>query len=98
MKRRGITGRDGVGTLKPKRLGSMVTPCWMEKVWSWARHVFIKMVLKIIGSILIMILVSSTCVTVHISHGPSMADDGPSSGLFTIAALSKNLQKISIEA
>lgn len=65
---------------------SIVVLCCIEKVCSWAKHVFMKTVLSIIGSIRIRILVSSTCVTVHKLHAPGE--------LVGIAARSKNLEKL----
>lgn len=50
---------------------------------------FMNMVLHIIGSILIKIFVSSTCVTVHRFHGPELMDVAAS--VLIIAARSKNL-------
>lgn len=64
--------------------------CWIENVWSWARHVFMKMVLRIIGSILRRIFVSSTWVTVQRLQDPS--DVWEADGCLTIAARSRNLR------
>lgn len=88
MKRRGTTGREGAGTRKPSRLVSMVTPCWTEKVWSWAKHVFMKTVLRIMGSMRRRILVSSTWVTLQMCHGPKVYVPW---AVDVIAARSKNL-------
>ena len=69
MKRRGITGMDGAGTLKEPSLRFMTFPCWTENVCSCAKQVFIIMVLANMGNILVTIFTSSTCVTVQIFHG-----------------------------
>lgn len=53
-----------------------------------------KIVLIIIGNIRTRIFVSSTCVTVHVLHGPLLSESGESVVLI-IAARSKNLQHLS---
>lgn len=85
MKTRGITGIEGGGIFHEPNWGSMKYPWSTEKVCSCAKHVFIMMVLAMIGSIRISILTSSTCVTVQI-----LPDLGIVSSLRT-AALSRNL-------
>lgn len=96
MKIKGMTGREGPGILNPNKLGSIVMLCWMEKVRSCAKHVFMKTVLSIIGSMRIRIFVSSTCVTVHSLQGPGVIDgDAPEKLLvLRIAAWSKNLRNL----
>lgn len=42
-----------------------------KNVCSWAKNVFVTMMISMIRSILITILSSSTCVTMHILHGAS---------------------------
>lgn len=63
----------------------MMEPCCTEKVWSWARQVFIMMVLARMGIILVRTFTSSTWVAVHTFHGSGSAPLGKT------AALSRNL-------
>lgn len=91
---RGMTGSDGPGTRKPRSRVSIVTLCWTEKVWSCAKHVFMKTVLRMMGSIRRRILVSSTCVTLHKFHGPGKFNWDELYVLVKIAARSKNLLKV----
>lgn len=80
-------GTDGAGILMEPIWRSMTeAPCWTEKVWSWAMHVFMRIVLANIGSILVKTFTSSTCVTVHTSHGFGSEFWG------TMAALSRSLR------
>ncbi|KAM2406108.1 hypothetical protein ACFXTH_033247 [Malus domestica] len=85
MKRRGMTGIDGAGTLMEPKWRSMMLPCWTENVWSCAKQVFIMMVLKRIGNILVRTFTSSTCVTVQAFHGSGLEP------LPSMAALSRQL-------
>lgn len=89
MKARGITGIEAGGTRNEPRNRFMTCPCWTEKVWSWARQVFIRMVLAIIGSILVRTFTSSTWVTVQRVHGVAWVGS-----LQGTAALSSQLQSL----
>ena len=93
MNMRGMTGIEGPGILKLMKVLSMVVLCWTEKVWSCAKHVFMKTVLSMMGSMRKRILVSSTSVTVQSLHWSDSAPvvDSPSSDLLITAARSKNL-------
>lgn len=53
---------------------------------------FMHTVLRIMGTIRRRILVSSTCVTVHIRHELGMVEYGVPSGFVVMAARSKNLE------
>lgn len=75
MNARGITGIEGPGISKLPIFLSIVVLCWMENVWSWAKQVFMKTVLSMIGNIRITIFVSSTCVTVHKLQDPEVVVD-----------------------
>lgn len=87
MKTNGITGMEGAGNWRWPRLLSMiwVFPCSTENVWSCAKQVFMMMVLMKMGSILVMIFTSSTCVTLQTFHGCGSTSFG------RIEALSRHL-------
>lgn len=87
----GMMGREAGGMEKELAMRvSMVRPCWMEKVWSWARHRVMMMVQQKIGIIPRMIFAFSTWVTLQsLQAFGEDSDDVPFSSL--IAALSRNL-------
>lgn len=85
MNTKGITGIEATGTWKLPSLVFMMVPCWTEKVCNWAWHVFMRVVLRRIGIILVRIFTSSTCVTVQTFHFLGIMPLGRT------AALSKNL-------
>ena len=68
MNTSGITGIEAAGMLKVPMNVFIKVPCWIEKVCSCAKHVFMSIVLRRIGIILVRIFTSSTCVTVHTLH------------------------------
>lgn len=88
MNTRGITGIEADGTSKSPMRVSMRVPCWIERVCNWAKHVFMRIVLRRIGIILVKTFTSSTCVTVQTFHFPA-----PFVPLGRTAALSSNLLK-----
>ncbi|WVZ10696.1 hypothetical protein V8G54_015226 [Vigna mungo] len=68
MNTKGIMGMEAAGMLSLPMYVFIRVPCWMEKVCNWAKHVFMMMVLRRIGIILVRIFTSSTCVTVQTFH------------------------------
>ena len=85
MKTKGITGIEADGNFRDPMRVFMEYPWRTEYVCNCAEHVFIVTVLRSIGSILMRILNSSTCVTVHTFQGSGVS---PS---WTVAALFRNL-------
>ena len=66
----GRMGSEAGGILnKVPTFVSMVRPCSMEKVWSWARQRVIMMVQQKIGTMPNMIFAFSTWVTLLSFHG-----------------------------
>lgn len=95
-----MMGKEAGGTVKkPTTVTSIVVPCWIEKVWSWARQRVMIMVQQEMGTIPSMILAFSTCVTLQSFHGligPRLCDLIPFCfrGTSRIAALSRNLEMV----
>ena len=69
MKRTWKMGRKAGGIFKEPRFLFMVVACWTEKVERWTRQQFSIMVDIKMGSILITILTSCTCFSVHCRFG-----------------------------
>lgn len=87
MKTSGMTGIEAAGTLKDPMYTFIILPCAIEKVCNCAKHVFIKIVLRMMGIILVRIFTSSTWVTEQTLHDSGLNPSG------RIAALSNNLFK-----
>lgn len=68
MNTNGIMGMEAAGMFSLPMYVFIKVPCWMEKVCNWAKDVFMMMVLRRIGIILVRIFTSSTCVTVQTFH------------------------------
>lgn len=91
----GMIGNEAGGMWKEfVILVSMVKPCWIENVWSWARQSVIIIVQQKTGIMLSKIFAFSTCVTLQSLHGLIGFSDCCCCDVWIIAALSKNLEKI----
>jgi len=94
MNTNGIMGMEAAGMLSLPMYVFIKVPCWMEKVCNWAKHVFMMMVLRRIGIILVRIFTSSTCATVQTFHFLASMPSGRTAALSRTLFVNKTSIKI----